>query len=228
MVSATPDAAHRFGHGAGGPRILDLRGAVQAVIFDIGVSLSTRRRRGWPQQLGSPTRHRPHRLESFAQEIRKRGEIGETSLEQVLVDTADALDVAPMTVEAMFDDMWYEYLGTANTELIGYLAALRPRYRTALLSNSFVGAREREQARFGFDQLVDVVVYSHEEGVRKPDPRIYRSTWAQLDVAPDSVVFVDDVVECVAGARAIGMHAVHHVDNRHTIAAIEALLANDR
>lgn len=55
----------------------------------------------------------------------------------------------------MFGDMWDEYLGTANTELTDYLAGLRPRYRTALLSNSFVGAREREEARYGFDELTE-------------------------------------------------------------------------
>lgn len=61
----------------------------------------------------------------------------------------------------------------------------------------------------------------------QPDPKIYRSTCAKLDVAPDAAVFVDDVVECVAGARAIGMQTAHHVDNHQTIAAIEALLADD-
>lgn len=200
---------------------------IQAVIFDIGGVLEHTPSTGWPQRWAAQLDIGLAALESVAEGIWKPGEIGDASLEQILINTAHALDVAPATVEAMFDDMWDEYLGTANTELIDYLAGLRPRYRTALLSNSFVGAREREQARYVFDRLVDVVVYSHEEGVRKPDPRIYRSTCALLDTAPDAAVFVDDVVECVAGARAIGMHAVHHVDNQQTIAAIEALLADE-
>jgi hypothetical protein len=41
---------------------------------------------------------------------------------------------------------YHFYLGTANTELIEYARSLRPRFRTGILSNSFVGAREREQA----------------------------------------------------------------------------------
>lgn len=200
---------------------------MQAVIFDIGGVLEHTPSTGWPQRWADRVGIDVTGLELVAEEVWKPGEIGETSLEQIVIDTADALHVAPSTVEAMFGDMWEEYLGTANTELIDYLAGLRPRHRTALLSNSFVGAREREEARYGFDRLVDVVVYSHEAGVRKPDPRIYRSTCAQLNVAPDAAVFVDDVVECVAGARAIGMQAIHHVDNQRTIAAIEALLADD-
>ncbi len=68
-------------------------------------------------------------------------------------------------------DIWREYLGTANTELIEYARQLRPRYRTGILSNSFVGAREGEQAAYGFEDLVDEIIYSHEAGMSKPDPR---------------------------------------------------------
>jgi len=38
-------------------------------------------------------------------------------------------------------DLCAEYLGTLNVELTNYFRELRPRYRTAMLSNSFVGAR---------------------------------------------------------------------------------------
>jgi putative hydrolase of the HAD superfamily len=41
------------------------------------------------------------------------------------------------------------------------------------LSNSFVGAREREQAAYGFEDLVDEIVHTHEVGMSKPDPQIY-------------------------------------------------------
>ena len=57
-----------------------------------------------------------------------------------------------------------------NTELIEYARGLRPRYRTGILSNSFVGAREREQAAYGFEDLVDEIVYSHEAGIASPIP----------------------------------------------------------
>jgi putative hydrolase of the HAD superfamily len=123
------------------------------------------------------------------------------------------------------DDVWVEYLGTANTELIGYVRALRPRVRTGILSNSFVGAREREAAAYGFPDLVDEIVYSHEVGLQKPDPGVYELTCQRLGVAPDEMVFVDNVPVCVDAARALGIHGVLFEDNAGTIAAIEALLA---
>ncbi len=79
-------------------------------------------------------------------------------------------------------DFWDVYCGGPNTELIEYFKGLRPRYQTALLSNSFVGARREEEARFGFAAMTDLIVYSHEEGMSKPDPRIYERAWQRLGV----------------------------------------------
>ena len=122
-------------------------------------------------------------------------------------------------------DIWREYLGTPNTELIDYARQLRPRYRTGILSNSFVGAREKEHAAYGFEDLVDDIIYSHEAGMSKPDPRIYALACARLGVRPGESVFVDDTDYCVAGAREVGMHAVHFRHNAQVIHEIEVLLA---
>lgn len=122
------------------------------------------------------------------------------------------------------DDPWAEYLGTPNTELIDYFTGLRDRVRTGILSNSFVGAREREQERYGFGDCCDVVVYSHEEGRMKPDPAFYAIVCDRLGVSPEATVFVDDVPRCIEGAAAVGMTAILHRDNATTIAAVEAAL----
>jgi epoxide hydrolase-like predicted phosphatase len=122
-------------------------------------------------------------------------------------------------------DIWREYLGTANTELIDYARQLRPRYRTGILSNSFVGAREREQAAYGFEDLVDEIVYSHEAGMSKPDPRIYALVCERLGVHPQEAVLLDDWDGSVTGAREAGLHAVQYEDNDQAITVIEQLLA---
>jgi epoxide hydrolase-like predicted phosphatase len=121
-------------------------------------------------------------------------------------------------------DVWREYLGSANTELIGYARRLRPRYRTGIVSNSFVGAREREQAAYGFEELVDEIVYSHEVGMSKPDPRIYALVCERLGVRPSEMIFLDDAQVCVAGAAEAGIHAIHYRNNAQAIKEIETLL----
>jgi epoxide hydrolase-like predicted phosphatase len=114
--------------------------------------------------------------------------------------------------------------GTLNTELAIYFGGLRPRYRTALLSNSFVGARQREQERYRFGDITDLIVYSHEVGMAKPDPRIYRLTCERLGVRPEHAVFLDDRAECVDGALQTGMRAILYEDNEQAIADLEAAL----
>ena len=125
-------------------------------------------------------------------------------------------------------DFWADYLGSPNTELIGYFRELRSRVRTGILSNSFVGARESERERYGFEDMTDVLVYSHESGTGKPDPAIYRLVCERLDVEPRHAVFVDDHEEALDGARAVGMHAVLFRDNAQVISELEALLAHPR
>jgi putative hydrolase of the HAD superfamily len=72
--------------------------------------------------------------------------------------------------------------------------------------------------------MADVVVYSHEIGVRKPDPAAYLLVCDRLGVAPAEAVFLDDKEVAVDGARAVGMAAVLFRDNAQAVADLEALL----
>lgn len=116
-------------------------------------------------------------------------------------------------------------LGSIDLELSTYFASLRPRFRTGILSNSFVGAREREQAAYGFADLCDVVVYSHEEGVAKPDPAFFAVVCDRLGVGPAETAFLDDVAGHVDAARALGMTAIQFQDNARALQELRAVLA---
>jgi putative hydrolase of the HAD superfamily len=130
-------------------------------------------------------------------------------------------------VDEFMRDLWDEYLGTLNVELAAFFASLRPRYITAILSNSFAGARRQEQARYGFEDMCDLIIYSHEVGMRKPERRIFELTCERLDVRPAEMVFLDDVEESVVVARALGIQAVLFKDTAQAIADIRAYLDGD-
>jgi epoxide hydrolase-like predicted phosphatase len=108
--------------------------------------------------------------------------------------------------------------------MLAWARRLRSHYRVAILSNSADGARREEEARYGFSRVFDPIVYSHEVGLAKPDPRIYDLACDLLHCTPDEVVFIDNLVENVIGAREVGMHAIHHTDTAKTIRAVEDLL----
>jgi epoxide hydrolase-like predicted phosphatase len=198
--------------------------AIRAVVFDIGGVLEITPDLGvtelWETQLRLPAGELSKRMN----DIWAGGSNGTITEDDVHQAITDRLGLDRQQLAAFMADIWSEYLGTANTELIEYAGRLRPRYRTGILSNSFVGAREREQAAYGFEDLVDEIVYSHEAGMSKPDPRIYAQICARLDVRAQETVFLDDADLCVDGAREAGIHAIRYQDNTQAIEEIEKLL----
>ena len=202
--------------------------AIRAAVFDIGGVLEIAPRTGWDRRWAT-------RLGLDAAQLRERlgpiwscGDIGTLDLPEIERRTAELLGLDEPGLRALMSDLWTEYLGTLNQPLARYFASLRPRYRTGILSNSFVGAREREQAAYGFEDMCDVVVYSHEEGVKKPEPRFYGIVCERLGVEPQETIFLDDVQACVEGARQVGMTAITFVDNDQAIAELESRLAAAR
>jgi putative hydrolase of the HAD superfamily len=198
---------------------------IRAVVFDIGGVLEITPDLGvdrrWEARLGLPAGEIAERTA----DVWTGGALGTITLDDVHLALMDRLGLDEQRLTAFMADVWREYVGSANTELIEYARGLRPRYLTGILSNSFVGAREREQAAYGFEELVDDIVYSHEAGMAKPDPRIYALVCERLGARPGETVFLDDVGQNVAGARDVGIHAVHYRDNAQAIAEIEKLLA---
>jgi putative hydrolase of the HAD superfamily len=84
--------------------------------------------------------------------------------------------------------------------------------------------RPRREACWEFEGLVDVLVHSHEVGMKKPDPRVYAHTTELLGVEPSQLAFLDDWLPAVEAARAFGWHAVHHLDTAASKAALEVLI----
>jgi putative hydrolase of the HAD superfamily len=113
---------------------------------------------------------------------------------------------------------------TVDSQLASFLAALRPRCCTAIVTNGWADVRA-ELGRHGLDGLVDELVVSAEVGVAKPDPAILELTLERLGAVAAEAVLVDDSEENVAAAEALGMHGVRHVNRIRTIAEVEALLA---
>jgi putative hydrolase of the HAD superfamily len=72
----------------------------------------------------------------------------------------------------------------------------------------------------------DVLVFSDEAGVRKPAAAIFRKALSQTGVEPARAVHVgDDPVSDVAGARGVGMGAIHYVPgDAGDVAAADAVL----
>ncbi|HEX8981560.1 MAG TPA: HAD family phosphatase [Ktedonobacterales bacterium] len=213
--------------------------AIRWVVFDIGGILEIIPEGGdptirfpqmlanWEDRLGMPQGALGQRIHAMGERLMAEGKDGAIGT----CTEAEWLEQLQLTtgwdqpqLDAFMGDFWDYYCGNPNPELTSYLASLRPRYSTALLSNSFVGARREEEARFRFSELVDHILYSHELGYEKPDPHIFALACERLSAQPEEIIFLDDVEANIAGAQAAGIHAVLFQNNAQAIADIEARL----
>jgi putative hydrolase of the HAD superfamily len=109
-----------------------------------------------------------------------------------------------------------------------WIQSLRKRVRIAFCSNTWSDDRRELNARFGLQALADVMVLSGEEGISKPDPRIYQVTLDRLDLAAQDTVFVDDRSENVEAAVLIGMQGVVRQATDQMMHDVEELVFADR
>jgi epoxide hydrolase-like predicted phosphatase len=201
---------------------------VRAVVFDIGGVLE--RVEDFEAALGAAWRARlgmsPDEFHAAlgAIDLGKLAETGQMSEAEYAARCAVCLGLSPAQQEEFMADMWNWYCGELDRELMAFAASLRPRVRTAIVSNSADGARREELSRYAFDEIFDPIIYSHEVGLAKPDPAIFELACSRLGVTPDESIFVDDVPEHCEAARGVGMHAILHRSTPQTITAVTALI----
>jgi putative hydrolase of the HAD superfamily len=109
-------------------------------------------------------------------------------------------------------DEWAEgrrLASTPNPRVLAALARARELGTVSLLSNN-PSVFEAALPLFAPDAVAllgDNVLVSAALGVRKPDGRIFEIALEHYGARPEDTFFVDDVLENVVGARALGIHA---------------------
>ncbi|MEV6593417.1 HAD family hydrolase [Streptomyces acidicola] len=123
-----------------------------------------------------------------------------------------------------FGELWFRGR-RPNEAFLEFLRGLRgDGYRLALLTNNVREWEPLWRAQLPVDELFDVVVDSHREGVRKPDPAIYRILLERLDTTPQHCLFVDDTEENCTAAAELGIRSVRFADTDGAVREISALL----
>ncbi|MBI5300852.1 MAG: HAD family phosphatase [Chloroflexi bacterium] len=198
--------------------------AIQAVIFDLGgVILRTEdqtARRKWEARLGL----REGELERavFGCDASVRASIGKADDDDVWNSVAARFGFKDGDAKQFRHDF---FAGDhIDVTLVQFIRDLRPQYKTGILSNAWLSARRTIMERFGLDQVVDTIVISAEEGIAKPDARIYQLAAQRLSVAPTDAIFVDDMPENAEGARRVGMRGVQFKNTAQAISEVKQYL----
>lgn len=197
---------------------------IRAVVFDIGGVLEITPDTGWQDKWEKRLYLTLHEIDEQLTRMGKNGALGTCSEEEWVQGLREVTHMDQAQTEEFMADLWHWYLGTLNAELAAFFSGLRPGYQTAILSNSFVGAREKEQERYRFHEMTDQIIYSHEVGLAKPDKRIYALTCDRLKVQPEEVIFLDDAQPYVTAAVEYGIHGILFKENAQAIADIQACM----
>ncbi|HEY4008561.1 MAG TPA: HAD family phosphatase [Acidobacteriaceae bacterium] len=115
-------------------------------------------------------------------------------------------------------DMWTQ----PNQPMIDWAGALqRDGIVTGVLSNMGdvmeTGIFERCPWINGFAHLI----FSHRLLIAKPDERIYSYALGALNVRASELLFIDDRIENIEAARAIGLQAIHYTRHEDFVRAFE-------
>jgi epoxide hydrolase-like predicted phosphatase len=178
----------------------------------------------------------PERLKDVLRDAYADGEAPSAALGHLVADLETGRmspdEFEPLLAEALSDGLpepleakgligrMFQSVGPDERMLEAVGAARNHGLKTAVLSNTW-GRSVFFPEQF---KAFDAVVLSEHEGVRKPDPEIYRIAAKKVDEPPEACVFVDDVPRNVEGARAVGMAGVLHKDAAITIPKLEELL----
>jgi glucose-1-phosphatase len=198
--------------------------AIRAVIFDIGGVLVRTEdwsgRAKWEARLGLPPRSLTNQV--FDSEAALQAERGEAPDAAIWQSVAAQYALSPDDAAQLRADFWSG--DRLNVELLAFARGLRPRWRTAILSNAWPEMRDLNVSRFGLGGVVDEAVYSFDIGVLKPDPGAYQAVLRRLNVQASEAVFVDDSAANIAGARAVGLQVVHFTDTHKAVDELSGLL----
>jgi putative hydrolase of the HAD superfamily len=98
---------------------------------------------------------------------------------------------------------------TQNLAMVAWQAQLKERgLLTAILSNIGDAVLKSVEREFDWIHRFDVLVWSFQLHMAKPDPAIYRHLLKELGTRPEETLFLDDKPVNVEAARALGIHAI--------------------
>lgn len=125
---------------------------------------------------------------------------------------ATEFHLSTATAHRLLDHFWTRYVAHSRLfpEVLATLGALRcSGIKLGVITDGATAVQEPVIRALGLDSLLDVVLISERERVRKPDAEIFRRALAALGIGAAEAWFVGDhPTTDVAGAAAAGLTAV--------------------
>jgi len=110
-----------------------------------------------------------------------------------------------------------------NKELFSFIKKLKKNYKIGLISNTGKLHENYVFQKYKLKNLFSIRVFSYEIKSRKPDKKIYLAALKKLKAKPEEVIFVDDRIENVRGARKLGLYGLYFKNNKQFFSELKKL-----
>lgn len=153
-----------------------------------------------------------------------RAQLGQITIEKLLIHIRQELNLDQTKFPNLIDLFFSG--DSLDKSLIRYIRQLKPSHKTGIISNAWSQLDDLLR-EWGIEDAFDVVIGSGDVGIMKPDPRIYQMALEGLDIQPQQAVFIDDFIENIRGAQALGIHTIHFRNRIQAIDELQHLLDMD-
>lgn len=129
------------------------------------------------------------------------------------------LDESPEVLE----DEWingYELI----SETKDLIDELSKKYKVYFLSDNVKERVERLNKKHNFVDWFEDGIFSHEAGVKKPDPQIYNLALSRLNADASTTIFIDDDPKYIKSANSIGIYGLQFSNPRKIEKKLQALI----
>ena len=183
---------------------------IKAVIFDVGGVLIRTESRTPRAKLEARLGLAPGASELlvFNGPVGIQAQSGQISSQALWASVREALQLDDEGLAAFRRDFFGG--DRLDTALVEFVRRLRFRYQTAIISNAMDDLLDVITHTYPLADAFDLIVGSADQKVMKPAPEIFLTTLARLGREAQEAVFIDDFAHNIAGARAVGMAAIHY------------------
>lgn len=179
---------------------------IKAVIFDLGGVLFTNGTKQFVKDISDKYNLEPELVKEvmdgdIGSQYREakitRDEFWELALEKLNI---------PESIDALEEQWISEYELIQGTEDI--ILELANKYKVYYLSDNVRERVNKINDKYNFLQWFEDGIFSHEVGVRKPRPEIYKKALEKAQVEPNEAVFIDDKESALEPAKEMGITSI--------------------
>src|SRR3990167_2597682 len=179
---------------------------IKAIIFDLGGVLFTNGMRRFVKDISAKYNLEPERINAIID-----GKTGSQYREaKITRDEFWKIVLKKLNIPERNDDLEEQWIN--GYELIegtkDIILELEKKYKVYYLSDNVRERVDRLNNKYNFLEWFEGGIFSHEVGVRKPHPEIYRKALEKAQVEPTEAVFIDDKQTALEPAIKMGITSI--------------------